>query len=262
MTSFTMWDKTPGEYTDLPVLTYYPADDKKTDATVVIFPGGGYHCRCAYEGQGYAEYLNTLGMDAFVVEYRVHPHAFPLPLLDARRAIRYIRYHSKRFGIDPNKIAVMGSSAGGHLAALVSNYREPLGEEWEGLDEIDEMCPTPNASILCYPVIHISNLAVGHIGSACGLMGSNMQIAPSLDPIYLASEKTPPTFLWHTSDDECVDVKNSLLYGVALKEKGVRFEMHIFPHGRHGLALSNEIPHVQQWADLLVNWLKQIDFLI
>ena len=262
MQTYSLWEKVPGAYTDEPVLDYYPAECKKTKATVVIFPGGGYGMRAVPEGKGYAEHLNTLGIDAFVVQYRVAPHHFPLPLLDARRALRYVRFHAEEFGIDKNRIAVMGSSAGGHLAAFVSTYREPLGKEWEGLDDVDNENFLPNATILCYPVIHISDLAVTHVGSCVNLLGlSQIGMAACYDPIYLADDKTPPVFVWHTSDDEAVNVKNSLLFGCALRENSVPFEMHIFPNGRHGLDLAKEAPHVAQWVPLLTNWLRYIGFL-
>ena len=145
-----LWENVPGLCEEEPVLEFYPALKKSTDATVVICPGGGYGARAPHEGRGYAEFFNTIGMNAFVCQYRVSPHRFPLPLLDIRRSIRYVRAHAEKFGIDPNKVAVMGSSAGGHLSALVSTYTAPI--EWEGADEIDNQPALPNATILCYPV--------------------------------------------------------------------------------------------------------------
>lgn len=262
MQTYSLWDKVPGNFTDEPVIDYYPAKTKRTKAAVVVFPGGGYATRAPHEGKGYAEYLNTLGLDAFVVQYRVAPHHFPLPLLDARRALRYVRFHAEKFGVDKDRLAVMGSSAGGHLAAFVSTYREPLGAEWEGLDEIDKENFLPNATILCYPVVHLSDLAVTHVGSCVNLLGlPQIEKAANFDPVYLVDEHTPPAFVWHTSDDGAVNVKNSLLYGCALRDHGVLFEMHIFPHGQHGLGLAPDAPHVAQWTSLLVNWLKVAGFL-
>ena len=142
MENMLLWENTPGLCEFTPVLEYYPAEEKKTGATVVICPGGGYSDRAVYEGKGYAEYLNTLGMDAFVCQYRVAPHRFPLPLLDIRRAIRMVRSKAEEFGIDPNRIAVMGSSAGGHRAALTSTYHKPI--DFEGMDEIDKQDYIPN----------------------------------------------------------------------------------------------------------------------
>ncbi len=116
-----LWKETPGICDEIPTLTAYLPDKKQSDIAVVIFPGGGYQFRAAYEGDSYAEFLAENGYTAFVCDYRVAPHRFPLPLLDARRAVRTVRYYSDKYGIDKNKVAVMGSSAGGHLAALTWN---------------------------------------------------------------------------------------------------------------------------------------------
>ena len=153
MQTFNLWDKTPGLCEETPVIEYFPAENRVSDATVVIYPGGGYGMRAPHEGKGYAEYFNSIGMDAFVCEYRVAPHYFPLPLLDARRAVRWVRHHAAEYGLDPHKVAVMGSSAGGHLAGLVSTYTAPI--DFEDMDEIDREDPIPDATILCYTVCHM-----------------------------------------------------------------------------------------------------------
>lgn len=257
MKTLKMWDDVPGVYSEEPTLDYYPSDNKKTTATCVIFPGGGYHFRAEYEGKGYAEYLNSVGMDVFVCQYRVSPHRFPLPLLDARRAVRYVRKHAKEFGIDPDRVAVMGSSAGGHLAALVSNYRDPI--DFENIDETDEVDPIPNATILCYPVIHHPDeTGVAHVGSYENLLGEEINHSASYSPDLLVSDKTPPAFIWHTSNDNIVNVINSYHYGKALREHGVLHEMHIFPSGPHGMGLATDVPYIHKWLDLLGSWLTLI----
>lgn len=262
MKTMLLWNTAPGMCEEVPVLEYYPAKEKKTDATVVICPGGAYAMRAEHEGKGYAEYLNSIGMDAFVCQYRVAPHHFPLPLLDIRRAIRLVRSKADIFRIDPNKIAVMGSSAGGHLAALVSNYTDPI--EFEGIDRIDQQCCMPNAQILCYPVIHCPDaLQISHVGSFKNLLGPDKEdVFPQFSCDDLVSEQTPQAFLWHTAEDNGVNVINSYLYAAALRRHNVPCEMHIFPHGRHGLGLcATELPHVFQWAGLLENWLRYIGWL-
>ncbi len=254
METIKMWDKTPGLCNEEPVLEYYKAENKTSDGTVIIFPGGGYTGRAVHEGKGYAEYLNSIGIDAFVLQYRVNPHHFPLPLVDARRAVRWVRYHAAEYGINPEKVAVMGSSAGGHLAAMVSTYRKEI--EFEDIDEIDKVNYIPNFQILAYPVISISNLSVGHIGSTYFLLGDEkIYIAPTVDPLLIADKDTPKAFIWHTSNDSAVNVRNSLLYGEKLRNLNIQFEMHIFPDGCHGLGLAPQSPHVAQWAGLLKNWL-------
>lgn len=260
MKTLKMWENAPGMCEEEPVLEYYPAENKKSDATVVILPGGGYGGRAAHEGEGYAVMFNSFGMDAFVCEYRVSPHRFPLPLLDARRAIRYVRAHAAEYGVNPDKVAVIGSSAGGHLAALVSTYTAPI--DFENMDDIDKLCPIPNATILCYPVCHKPDETnVAHVGSFNNLLGENCADYDSYSPDLLVSDTTPTAFLWHTSDDDCVNVINSYLYAKALREHGIKHEMHIFPHGRHGLGTANDIPHVAQWTKLLENWLRDMGWL-
>lgn len=260
MTTLQMWDKVPGKGEEVPVLEYFPAEIKKTDAAVIVFPGGGYTMRAGHEGRGYAEFLNSVGIDAFVCEYRVAPHYFPLPLLDARRAVRYVRANAEEFGVDPQKLAVMGSSAGGHLAALVSTYTSPI--EFEQEDEIDKIDPIPNATILCYPVIHKPDeTKVSHMGSYRNLLGEGRTDFDGYSPDLLVSDSTPPAFLWHTSDDGAVNVINSYLYASALRRHGIPHELHVFPHGNHGLGLAGNMPHVAQWSLLLVNWLADMGWI-
>lgn len=266
---FDLWENIPGDYTDKPIVTYYPPQNKRSDAAVVIFPGGAYCNRAPHEGSKYAEFLAENGISAFVVDYRVAPHAFPLPLLDARRAVRFVRYHAEKFGIDKNKVAVMGSSAGGHLAALVSTYRKPIA--FEGADAIDKEEYLPNKQILCYPVINLYDLNIAHVGSGDNLLGnsfmenhdsvSRMKLSPNM----LVSKKTPGAFIWHTFEDEGVNVKNSLEYAERLRDYKIDTEMHIFPYGWHGMGLTNREDalqnHVAQWSDLLINWLRFIQWL-
>ncbi len=256
-----LWDNTPGLCEEVPQITYYPAADKKTDAAVVIFPGGGYGGRANHEGAGYAEFLNLAGVDAFVVDYRVSPHRFPLELLDARRSVRFVRHNAARFGVNPDKILVMGSSAGGHLAAMLCTYTEPI--DFEGLDDTDAESYMPNAQILCYPVICSPNPeGVTHEGSYENLLGKeNMSFADRLSPERNVSDSTPTAFIWHTAEDGGVNVINSYRYATALKEHGVAVEMHIFPFGRHGLGTAPAFPHVSQWTELLINWMGEMKFM-
>ncbi len=242
-----------------PEITPFIPKNKTTDGAVIIFPGGGYAMRAEHEGAGYADFLATNGITAFVVDYRVAPARFPLPLLDARRAVRFVRAHAAEFGIDPQKVAVMGSSAGGHLAALVSTYTAAI--DGEGVDAIDNQPFLPNAQILCYPVICAPDSdGIAHEGSYHNLLGDALfDNAKAYDPARLVSELTPTAFIWHTAGDNTVNVINSYRYATALREHYVDTEMHIFPHGRHGLGLSgDEQPHAAQWSNLLINWMRYI----
>lgn len=262
MTTYQMWDKVPGMCQEVPVIEYYQAENRRSDASVVIFPGGAYGYRAPHEGVGYAEMLNKFGIDAFVCEYRVFPHQFPIELLDARRAVRWVRAHAAEFGLDPERIAVMGSSAGGHLAALVSTYAEPIAE-LEGVDEIDSLPYLPNATILCYAVNHMpDDMKIAHLGTYERLLGDfrNMDCSP-YSPDLLVNDGTPQAFIWHTAADEAVNVINSYLYATACRRHNVPVEMHIFPNGRHGLGVANDMPHVAQWTGLLKNWFIDIGWL-
>ena len=240
-------------------ISFYPATHKASNSTIVIFPGGAYRGRAAHEGENYAFLFNTFGMNAFVVHYRVSPHRFPLPLLDARRAVRFVRANAEKFGIDKDKVIVIGSSAGGHLAALLSTYYDAI--DGEGIDEIDNEDYLPSAQILCYPVIS-SDESIAHIGSYKNLLGEEGygkrdKYAPDL----LVSERTPKAFIWHTVTDNGVSVINSYKYAEALSKNGVNYELHVFPLGTHGQALGAHTPYVSEWTTLLRRWLTLNGYL-
>ena len=264
MNNVNLWENdVPGfiEGANVPMIHYYPAKKKCGNGCVVIFPGGGYRARAAHEGEGYAIFLAENGIDSFVVDYRVNPTLFPYPLLDARRAVRYVRANAEKYGIDPKKIAVMGSSAGGHLAALVSTYKDKI--EGEGVDALDEVDPMPNMQILCYPVHDIN----GHPGSYLNLLGDHYPQHRKVTPYHLADAKTPPMFLWHTATDKSVDINNSFRYASRLHELDVNMEMHVYPCGAHGLGLGYhpekniDLPYIQNWSGHLISWLKFNEYI-
>lgn len=253
-----LWKNVPGyeEGHDHPTLEYYPAPIKKGRGTVVILPGGGYAFRAAHEGEGYAEFLNGLGLDAFVVQYRVAPTRFPYPLLDARRAMRYVRANAERYGIDPDKIAIMGSSAGGHLAEMTAVYRGEL--EGEGCDALDEVSHIPNAQILCYPVTDFES----HNGSYKNLLGEKCeQMAEALNPIAIAPTDTPPAFIWHTEPDAVVKLESTMKYVAKLHSLDVRCELHVYPDGWHGLGVAKNNPIVSRWTRDLEFWLHLMGYI-
>ena len=261
MTPYTLYgDKIPGLPYEIPSIIHYEPAVRRSDAAVIIFPGGGYSHRAPHEGNGYALFLNELGISAFVVHYRTTPAHFPDQLMDARRAVRFVRANAERFGVNPERVAVMGSSAGGHLAALVSTYRGKLS--CEGIDEIDALPYLPNAQILCYPVIS-SDESVTHRGSYINLLGEGeaYERRTEVDPHLLVSDDTPQAFIWHTATDTGVNVINSYRYATALREHNIPCEMHIFPIGPHGMGLAAYNPHVAQWSGLLANYLRLIGFL-
>ena len=176
-----LWETPPGMCEEKPKLTVYLPESKTSMGAVIICPGGAYVGRATHEGKDYAEFLAEYGYTSFVLDYRVTPHKFPLPLLDARRAIRLVRFYADKYEIDKNKIAIMGSSAGGHLAAMTSTYYEPI--EFENIDEIDKEDFIPNAQILCYPVIKLLGKGKGLLvrvkiclGNCCRIWAKNYHL--------------------------------------------------------------------------------------
>jgi len=265
MKEYSLWNKVPGYCEEKPVIEYYKPENKLTDMAVIIFSGGGYCIRSEYEGRGYAEFLAQNGISSFVVQYRVQPHFFPLPLLDARRSVKFVRYNAEEFGVDKNKIAVMGSSAGGHLAALLSTYLSDLGIDEP--DEIDRECFLPDAQVLCYPVINLHDQEIAHMGSAINFIGSDCEtLRTALSPDLLVCKETPQAFIWHTFEDSVVNVRNSLEYAEELKKHNVPVELHIFPNGNHGLGLTKKLTNVEKhiaiWSDLLIRWFKYIGWFV
>lgn len=250
MEKFNLWgDNSPHNIE----IEYYPPLQKVNNSAVVVFPGGGYTHLAGHEGAGYAQLLNSFGVTAFVVNYRVAPNYFPLPLIDARRAMRFVRANAEKFRVDKNRILAMGSSAGGHLTALLCTYLGDIGEE---KDELYEEEFLPNGQILCYPVIS-SDESIFHKGSFENLLGDLYKTKNEYSVELLVNSNTPPAFIWHTGEDPLVSSENSYRYAMALTKAKVECELHIFPKGRHGLGVSSELPHVAQWTDLLKNWIGE-----
>ena len=239
---------------------YLPEKAKANGAAVVIFPGGGYGMLAAnHEGHDYAKWLNERGIAAVVVKYRVSgdpalDYQFPVPFLDARRAIRTVRAKAGEWGVDPAKVGVMGSSAGGHLASLcTTRFGDSLPEE--GKDAIDQQNCRPDFSILIYPVISMGGLS--HSGARTNLLGK----APAADIVekystaQAVTKDTPPVFLLTTADD-MVDCRNSLEFATACKASGVPVSLHLFESGGHGYGLKGK-GDLAVWPSLLEQWLAR-----
>jgi len=248
-----------------PTLEFFlPTKKTATGKAVIICPGGGYSFLAYdWEGTDIAKWFNAQGIAAFVLKYRL-PISSSLikpdiaPLQDAQRAIRLVRKNAKRWNIDPNQIGVMGFSAGGHLASTLGTHfnDDLLGKS---NDTINSLSARPDFMILIYPVISFNELNT-HKGSKINLIGENapQSVVDHYSNELQVNEKTPPTFLLHSTDDAVVPVANSLLFYQALEKKGIDVEMHIYPKGGHGYGLGIGLGHLQQWPSLLNNWLNQI----
>ncbi len=242
---------------DTPSLTVYQAIGKKTSTGVVVMPGGGYvHLAFDYEGTEIGEWLNQLGISAFILKYRLGPkYHYPVELWDAQRAIRYVRAHAAEYGIDPQQIGVWGFSAGGHLASTAGTHFDK-GDP-SSADPIERQSSRPDFMILAYPVITLEEPYV-HLGSLHALLGDkpDPSLVRSLSNETQVTSRTPPAFLFHTTEDQTVPVENSVLFYLALRKAGVPAEMHIYLKGRHGVGLAKNDPVLSTWPDRLADWLK------
>ena len=251
---------------DIPTLTPYPAaPHKKTGASMLVLPGGGYGNLAEHEGKGYAEWFAANGIQAYVLKYRLGSNGYrhPIMLNDAARALRIVRALAKRDGLDPARIGVIGSSAGGHLAStLVTHFdsSQAEGPKLDANDAYDRESSRPDLAILCYPVISLGEFA--HAGSRKNLLGDNpsASLVQALSNELQVTKDTPPTFLWHTVEDKAVPVENSLLFASALRRAKVPFSLHIYELGAHGLGLGRPGREAPPWADQLLYWFKERKF--
>ena len=226
---------------------YLPKHGGGNGIGIVILPGGGYEGLAEHEGKAFAKFFSGKGFACYVVNYRLgsQGHRHPAMLEDALAAMGTVRKHSAESGLGLSKVGVMGSSAGGHLAAhaLV---------DW-GIYE-SSVPLRPDFGILCYPVIDMKGEFCHH-GSRDNLIGKNasgrlIQEVSCLDRV---SASTPPCFLWHTWEDPALPMENTMLFAAALRRNKVPFELHIYPKGRHGLALDTKLP----WAEACMRWMKE-----
>lgn len=244
---------------DYPRLIAFPVSgSNKPVGCVIICPGGGYARRADHEGEPIARWLNSLGIAAFVLHYRVAPYRHPVQLGDCRRAIRWVRSHAEEYGIDPDKIGILGFSAGGHAAAMAGVHHEP-GDPGAA-DPIERVGSRPNALVLCYPVI--SFVQSYHQGSMNNLLGPepSQELRELMSGELAVNSETPPTFLWHTANDGAVPVENSLMFAASLSRHKVPFDLHVYESGRHGLGLAEAHPEAYAWTLECANWLRKQGF--
>ncbi|MCC6395086.1 MAG: alpha/beta hydrolase [Bryobacterales bacterium] len=246
------------EEVDKPSLAYYPAAGGKAAGTaVLVFPGGGYrNLAMDHEGQQIAEWLNGLGISAFVLKYRLGPrYHHPAMMNDAQRAIRMVRSQAAQLGVAPDRIGVWGFSAGGHLASTVSTHFDK-GDP-SAADPVERVSCRPDFAILAYPVISLTTVYT-HQGSKRNLLGENPdpKLVESLSNELQVTSETPPTFLFHTNADTGVPAENSVLYYLALRKAGVPAEMHIYQNGKHGVGLARQDVVLATWSGRLADWLR------
>jgi acetyl esterase/lipase len=251
-----------GEDNNPTIKCFYPPKDKATGAAVVICPGGGYSgLAFDYEGEDVARWLNEEGIAGFVLRYRHAPaYKHPVPLNDAKRAVRYVRAHAAEWGIDPVRIGMLGFSAGGHLTASAGTLFDD-GDR-KAKDPVDRLSSRPDFLILIYPVITMSG-KVMHAGSRTNLLGEKppKKLADRMSPEKQVTQKTPPAFLVHSAQDTAVPVENSILFYRALRNEGIPAEMHLFERGQHGYGLAQKDPVLSVWPKLCIGWLHEIGVL-
>lgn len=249
-----------------PILNLYPTQNAEshTRAAVVVCPGGGYGGLAKdHEGHQIAEWYNERGVSAFVLHYRLgsQGYHYPAELADVQRAIRWVRSNAESYDIDPERIAVMGFSAGGHLASMAATLFDR--EVYDGVDEIDGASARPDLAVLCYPVISMDS-EITHGGSRKNLLGPDKyqdeDLAVSVSSEKNVTSNTPPTFLFQTDEDSAVPAENAVRFYLALRENGVPAEMHIYEKGPHGVGLYGGDPVLGTWSGLLDNWLRSRSF--
>ncbi|MET0646632.1 MAG: alpha/beta hydrolase [Pyrinomonadaceae bacterium] len=268
---FALWPQgAPGalgkEPADMPTLTPYLAPkERATGAAVIICPGGGYGRLADHEGQPVAEWLNTVGVTAFVLKYRLGPrYKHPSMLQDAARAIRTVRARAAEWGLDPARVGILGFSAGGHLASTAGTHFD-AGKS-DATDTVERVSSRPSVMLLIYPVITMREKT--HAGSKRNLLGEN----PAPEMVALLSneeqvtKETPPAFVVHTVEDAGVPVENSLMFVSALRKAGIPFELHLYERGPHGFGLGTARgerpadPILSTWPAHAADWLRLHNF--
>jgi acetyl esterase/lipase len=261
--TFPLWDHpAPGALgdadADRPTLTWYgPEKPQASGTAVVVAPGGSYiNLASNHEGRQVANWLNALGVTAFVLKYRLGPrYHHPIEMEDAQRAIRLVRARAAEFGFEPDRVGIMGFSAGGHLASTAETHFD--SGDAAASDPVDRQSCRPDFAILAYPVISMS-APYTHQKSEQSLLGekASPELRRELSNELQVTPQTPPTFLFTTSDDGTVPAENTVAFYEALRKNGVPAEVHIFETGPHGVGLDLASPTLGEWPRLLANWLR------
>lgn len=268
--TFPLWpDGAPGalgkEAKDIPTLTVFlPAPDLATGAAMVICPGGGYAHLADHEGSHYARWLNQQGIAGFVLKYRLGSGGYrhPAMLQDATRAIRTVRARAAEWHIDPARVGIIGSSAGGHLTSTVMTHWDKGNPQ--ATEVIEQQSSRPDLAILCYPVVSMSD-PFAHKGSRANLLGPNppVELLQKLSAELQVNKDTPPAFIWSTAEDKTVPVENSLALATAMRRAGASFDLHIYERGPHGIGLGNktfDAANFHPWTRDCEFWLRERKF--
>ncbi|HEY1211098.1 MAG TPA: alpha/beta hydrolase [Terracidiphilus sp.] len=245
---------------DIPTLTVFePHHGTENGSAVVILPGGAYaHLAANLEGRQFADWFTARGFRAFILSYRLSSHGYllPVPLLDARRAVQTVRARANDYQINPNRIVIIGFSAGGHLAALASTQPVPGNPDAE--DPVERVSSRPDYLVLGYPWIGALSPDTSHL-SYCkmfNVMNKCEEMKAAYSPDLFVTKDTPPTFWYHTFNDKTVPLEQGLRFYEALVKAGVPAEAHIFANGPHGTGLGKGDAALDQWPNLLEIWLR------
>lgn len=245
---------------DIPTMTEFePQGGYSNGSAIVVLPGGAYAGLASnLEGRQVADWFTALGFHAFVVRYRLSSQGYilPVPLLDARRAMQLVRAHAQEHHVQTNRIGIIGFSAGGHLAALAATL--PIAGDPDAADPIERVSSRPDYLVLGYPWIGAISADPSHL-SYCrmfNLMDRCEALRLAYSPDLMVTGDTPPTFWYHTADDETVPVEQGLRFFEALLKAGVPAEAHVFRHGKHGTGLGGGDPALDPWPALLENWMR------
>ena len=236
---------------EMPSITPFLLNDGKGHGAMIVAPGGA----------PVAQRLNEMGINAFVLDYRVHPYHAPVPMLDAQRAIRTVRARAEEFGVLPDKIGFMGFSAGGHLTGLCGTQYDAGNPDAE--DPVERVSCRPDAIAPCYGVLNINMMRSADFNEyMTGERDLDIRRVRALSPEYHVTPDTPPCFLWHTATDPIVMVESSIDFAQKCADQNVPVSLHVYPFGRHGLDLGNEkeAPGTTSWSGLLGKFLHQLGF--
>ncbi len=268
--SFPLWPgAAPGALgqssNDIPTLTVYsPAPGKASGAAMVICPGGGYGHLAKHEGESYAHWLNESGITCFVLKYRLGSAGYrhPAMLNDAARAVRTVRSRAAEWTVDPRRVGIMGSSAGGHLASTLLTHFDAGSSN--AVDVIERESSRPDLGILCYAIINLGEFR--HAGSRDNLLGKtpSPELVEQLSNELQVTTNTPPCFIWSTEEDKAVKVENSMMFAAALRRNNVPFDLHIYKKGGHGMGLGSRDGNPDKrhpWTGDCLYWLKEYNFV-